>query len=307
MTGLPTPDKNAIGEAPPTLPAAPPLAPTPESALLARLRRDRLFQFGIVLVAIVVGSALLAPWVAPHDPYAGDLRNAYLLHPGGSYLLGTDTQGRDVLSRVIYGARISVSVGLISQTVAVSIGVLLGLLSGYYGRWVDSLIMRLADITLAFPTLLLLIAVAAAVKPSLPVVFVVIGVVGWAGMARLVRSQVLVLRDAEYVQAARALGARDRRVLWRHLLPNVRAQVIIAATLGVAGAIMAEAALSFVGLGAQPPTPSWGAMVADGRDLLRVAPWVSVAPGLAIGMAVLGFNLVGDALREVYDPRLRQR
>ncbi|HET8649829.1 MAG TPA: ABC transporter permease, partial [Gemmatimonadales bacterium] len=202
-------------------------------------------------------------------------------------------------------ARISVAVGVISQSVAVTLGVLLGVLSGYYGRWVDALIMRLADITLAFPTLLLLIAVAAAIKPSLPIVFVVIGIVGWAGMARLVRSQVLVLRDAEYVQAARALGARDRRIFWRHLVPNVRAQVIIAATLGTAGAIMAEAALSFVGLGAQPPTPSWGAMVSDGRDLLRVAPWVSVAPGLAIGIAVMGFNLVGDALREIYDPRLR--
>jgi ABC-type dipeptide/oligopeptide/nickel transport system permease subunit len=210
-----------------------------------------------------------------------------------------------VLSRVLYGARLSLSVGIISQSVAVSVGVLLGLVAGYYGRWVDALVMRLADITLAFPTLLLLIAVAAAVKPSLPLVFVVIGIVGWAGMARLVRSQVLVLRRSEFVLAARALGARDRRVLLRHLLPNVRTQVIIAATLGIAGAIMAEAALSFVGLGAQPPTPSWGAMVADGRDLLRVAPWISFAPGLAIGIAVLGFNLVGDGLREAYDPRLR--
>jgi ABC-type dipeptide/oligopeptide/nickel transport system permease subunit len=230
-----------------------------------------------LLVGGVVLAALLAPWLAPFDPLTGDLRNAYLLEPGGRYLLGTDTQGRDLLSRVLYGARLSLSVGLISQSVAVTLGVALGLL---------------------------LIAVAAAVRPSLPVVFVVIGIVGWAGMARLVRSQVLVLKRSEFVLAAQALGALDRRVLLRHLLPNVRTQVIIAATLGIAGAIMAEAALSFVGLGAQPPTPSWGAMVADGRDLLRVAPWVSFAPGLAIGVAVLGFNLVGDALREVYDPKL---
>jgi ABC-type dipeptide/oligopeptide/nickel transport system permease subunit len=270
-----------------------------------RFSRDRFFQLGSVLVGSVVLAALCAPWLAPFDPLAGDLRNAYLLEPGGRYLLGTDTQGRDVLSRVLYGARLSLLVGLISQSVAVTLGVALGLVAGYYGRWVDALVMRLADITLAFPTLLLLIAVAAAVKPSLPVVFVVIGVVGWAGMARLVRSQVLVLKRAEFVVAAQALGALDRRVLLRHLLPNVRTQVIIAATLGIAGAIMAEAALSFVGLGAQPPTPSWGAMVADGRDLLRVAPWVSFAPGLAIGVAVLGFNLVGDALREAYDPKLR--
>ncbi len=273
--------------------------------LRERLRRDRFFQLGLALVALVVLAALLAPWIAPFDPLKGDLRNAYLLDPGGRFLLGTDTQGRDVLSRVLYGARISLSVGLISQSVSVTLGVLMGLLAGYYGRWVDALVMRLADVTLAFPTLLLLIAVAAAVKPSLPVVFLVIGVVGWAGMARLVRSQVLVLKRAEFVLAAQALGALDRRVLLRHLLPNVRTQVIIAATLGIAGAIMAESALSFVGLGAQPPTPSWGAMVADGRDLIRVAPWVSFAPGIAIGLAVLGFNLVGDALREAYDPKLR--
>jgi len=277
----------------------------PERLLRDRLRRDRFFQLGVFFVSAVVIAAIFAPWLAPHNPVTGDLRNAYLIEPGSRFLLGTDTQGRDVLSRVLYGARLSLSVGLISQSVSVTLGVLLGLLAGYYGRWVDALVMRLADITLAFPTLLLLIAVAAAVKPSLPVVFVVIGVVGWAGMARLVRSQVLVLRHAEFVLAARALGARDRRVLLRHLLPNVRTQVIIAATLGIAGAIMAEAALSFVGLGAQPPTPSWGAMVADGRDLLRVAPWISFAPGLAIGAAVLGFNLVGDALREAYDPKLR--
>ena len=284
----------------PTLPAS--LVPAVE-----RFRRDRLFQAGAALVAMVLLVALLAPWLAPYDPYTGDLRGAYLLPPGGAHLLGTDSQGRDVLSRVLYGARISILVGVISQVVALALGVTLGLVAGYYGRWVDALIMRLADVTLAFPTLLLLIAVAAAVRPSLPLTFVLIGVVGWAGMARLVRGQVLVLRGAEYVQASRALGAPDGRILLRHLLPNVQAQVIVAATLGIAGAMMAEAALSFLGLGAQPPTPSWGAMVNDGRDLLRVAPWVSFAPGLAIGLAVLGFNLVGDGLREAYDPRLKER
>jgi ABC-type dipeptide/oligopeptide/nickel transport system permease subunit len=275
------------------------------SPLRRRLARDRFFQLGLVLVAVVVVAALFAPWLAPHDPLSGDLRGAYLRDPGGAYLLGTDSQGRDVLSRVIYGARISISVGLISQSVAVLLGVTLGLLAGYYQRWVDAVVMRLADITLAFPTLLLLIAVAAAVRPSLPVIFLVIGIVGWAAMARIVRSQVLALKRSEFVLAAQALGSRDTRILFRHLLPNVQAQVIIAATLGIGGAIMAEAALSFVGLGAQPPTPSWGSMVADGRDLLRVAPWVSFAPGIAIGIAVLGFNLVGDILREIYDPRLR--
>ncbi|MEO8199156.1 MAG: ABC transporter permease [Gemmatimonadota bacterium] len=281
--------------------------PPGRHAWLDVFRRDRLFQLGAGLVAIVVLAAVLAPWIAPHDPLVGDLKDAYLTPPGTRFLLGTDSQGRDVLSRVLYGARISLAVGLISQAVSVTLGVTLGLLSGYYGRWVDALVMRLADVTLAFPTLLLLIAVAAAVQPSLPVVFLIIGVVGWAGMARLVRGQVLTLRSAEYVTAAKALGARDRTILWRHLLPNVRAQVIVASTLGMAGAIMAEAALSFIGLGAQPPTPSWGAMVAEGRDLLRAAPWVSFAPGIAIGVAVLGFNLLGDALREAWDPRLRNR
>ena len=267
--------------------------------------RDPAFRLGIVLVGVAVAAALLAPLLAPRNPLVGDLKHDYLTAPGLHFVLGADTQGRDILSRVMFGARLSLAVGVISQVVAVLLGVSLGLLAGFHGRWVDALIMRLADVTLAFPTLLLLIAVSAAVRPPYPVVFVLIGVVGWAGMARLVRGQVLVLRSAEYVMAARALGARDGRILWRHLLPNVRAQIIVAATLGMAGAIMAEAALSFVGLGAQPPTPSWGAMVADGRDLLRVAPWVSLAPGIAIGITVLGFNLVGDGLREAWDPKFR--
>jgi len=270
----------------------------------ARWRRDPLFKLGAALLVAVVLAAIFAPWLAPHDPLRGDLANDYLHPPSLAFPLGADAQGRDVLSRVLFGARISLLVGFISQTVAVTLGVTLGLIAGYYRGWIDLAVMRLADITLAFPSLLLLIAVAAAVRPSLPVIFVVIGAVGWAGMARLVRAQVLVLVDSDYVSAARALGAGNRRILLTHLLPNVRTPVIVAATLGVAAAIMAEAALSFVGLGAQPPTPSWGAMVAEGRDLIRVAPWVSVAPGLAVGVAVLGFNLVGDALREALDPTL---
>jgi len=267
-----------------------------------RLARDRWALLGAGVVAAVVVLALAAPWIAPADPNRGALALS-LRAPGAGNLLGTDAQGRDVLSRVLFGARISLAVGLVSQGIALALGVTLGLIAGYYGRWVDAVVMRLADVTLAFPSLLLLIAIAAAVKPSLPVVFVVIGVVGWAGMARLVRAQVLQVRGLEFVQAARALGAADRRIVLRHVLPNVIAPVIVAATLGIGGAIMAEAALSFVGLGAQPPTPSWGAMVAEGRDLLRVAPWVSLVPGLAIGVAVLGVNLLGDRLRDAFDVR----
>ena len=274
--------------------------------LVGRWKRDLLFRLGVLLVVLIIVAAALAPWLAPHDPFRGDLANDSLAPPGRRFLFGADAQGRDVLSRVLYGARISLLVGIISQSVAVLLGVTLGLMAGYYRKGTDLLIMRLADITLAFPSLLLLIAVAAAVKPSLPVIFVVIGAVGWAGMARLVRAQVLVLSRSDFVNAARALGATDRWILLRHLLPNVQAPVIITATLGIAGAIMAEAALSFVGLGAQPPTPSWGSMVSEGRDLIRVAPWVSVVPGLAVGMAVLGFNLVGDGLREALDPTLER-
>ncbi len=270
-------------------------------ALRRQWHDDALFRVGLILVLVVLLAAALAPWIAPHDPLRGDLANDYLAPPSRRFLLGADAQGRDVLSRILFGARLSLMVGLISQAVAVSLGVTLGIVAGYYRGGVDLLLMRLADITLAFPSLLLLIAIAAAIRPSLPVIFIVIGAVGWAGMARLVRAQVLVLVKSDYVVAARALGARDRRIMFRHLVPNVRSIVIVTATLGIAGAIMAEAALSFIGLGAQPPTPSWGSMVADGRDLIRVAPWVSVAPGVALGMAVLGFNLLGDGLREALE------
>ena len=267
-----------------------------------RLAADPWARFGLALVAALVVVAALAPLLAPADPYRGALADS-LRPPSATHLLGTDAQGRDLLSRTLYGARISLVVGLASQSIALALGVLLGLVAGYYGRWTDALVMRAADVTLAFPSLLLLIAIAAAVEPSLPVIFVVIGIVGWAGMARLVRGQVLVVRALEYVAAARALGASDARILARHVLPNVVAPVVVAATLGVGGAIMAEAALSFVGLGAPPPVPSWGAMVAEGRELLRVAPWVSIVPGCAIGLTVLGLNLLGDALGDALDVR----
>ena len=269
-----------------------------------RLRSDRRAWFGGGVIVLLALLAIAAPIVARHDPFGINLINS-LEPPSLRHWFGTDIQGRDVWARLVYGARVSLSVGLVSQGIALTLGVILGLIAGYYGRWVDELVMRFADVTLAFPTLLLLIALVAALQPSLTVVFLTIGVVGWAGMARLVRGQVLVVRELEFVQAERALGARDSRIIIRHILPSVVAPVVIAATLGVAGAIMAESSLSFLGLGVQPPTPSWGSMIADGRDLyqLRHAPWTSVFPGLAIGAAVLGFNLLGDALRDALDPR----
>ncbi|MCO4101020.1 ABC transporter permease [Gemmatimonas sp.] len=278
------------------------------SQLWRALRKDGRSWLGLGVVTLLVLLAVAAPLVATADPVKIDLLHT-LEAPSATHWLGTDAQGRDVWSRLVHGARVSLLVGLASQGIALAIGVALGLIAGYRGKWTDDVIMRLADVTLAFPSLLLLIAMAAAFEPSLSVVCVVIGVVGWAGMARLVRGQVLVVRELDYVQAMRAIGANDTRILLRHVLPNVIAPVVIAGTLGIAGAIMAEAALSFLGLGVQPPTPSWGAMIADGRDLsqLRNAPWTSLAPGLAIGCAVLGFNLLGDALRDALDPRASSR
>jgi ABC-type dipeptide/oligopeptide/nickel transport system permease subunit len=268
------------------------------------LRTDPRAWFGVAVVVLIVSLAVLAPLVSHGDPLAIDLVNQ-LQGPSRAHFLGTDIQGRDVWARLVYGSRVSLTAGIVSQAIALMLGLTLGLIAGYKGGWVDELVMRLADVTLAFPTLLLLIAMAAALQPSLPVVFFTIGVVGWAGMARLVRGQVLVVRQLEFVQASRALGARDTRVVLQHVLPSVIAPILIAATLGVAAAIMAESSLSFLGLGVQPPTPSWGSMIADGRDLnqLRHAPWTSVSPGVAIGAAVLGFNLLGDALRDALDPR----
>ena len=269
-----------------------------------RFLRDNRARLGIGIVIVMALAAALAPLIARQNPISIDLLHI-LQRPSAQHWLGTDIQGRDIWSRLVYGARVSLTVGLISQGIALGLGVTMGLLAGFYGKWVDEVVMRLADVTLAFPTLLLLIAMVAALQPSEGVVFATIGVVGWAGMARIVRGQVLVVRQLEYIQAIRALGARDLRIMVQHVLPNVIAPVVIAATLGVAGAIMAEAALSFLGLGVPPPAPSWGSMIADGRDLdqLRRAPWTSVFPGMAIGAAVLGFNLLGDALRDALDPR----
>jgi len=268
------------------------------------LRRRRLAMGGAAVIALLVAVGIGGPWIAPYDPLAQDLSKS-LLGPSWEHWFGTDSFGRDILSRVLYGARISLLVGVASQGIAFSLGVAMGIVSGYYGGKIDGVIMRLADVTLAFPTLLLLIAITAAFQPGLTVMFVAIGIVGWAGLARLVRSQTLVVRELDFVQAARALGMSDLRLLARHVLPNTLAPAIIAVTLGMAGAILLEAALSFIGLGAQPPTPSWGAMISDGRDFLRTAPWISIFPGLAIGLVVLGFNLFGDGLRDAMDPRLR--
>ncbi len=270
----------------------------------SRLRRNRIAMAGLVLVLGLFAVALLAPWLAPYDPNFIDLKQV-LMPPGPAHLLGTDTLGRDVLSRVIFGARISLLVGFVAVGIATLIGVLVGALAGYYGGAMDALLMRLVDLMLCFPTLFLILAVIAVLGPSIWNIMVVIGVTGWMGVARLVRAEFLSLREREFVMAARALGASDVRLIWRHLLPNALTPVMVSATLGVAGAILTESALSFLGLGVQPPTPSWGNILTMGKDNIEIAWWLSVFPGLAILVTVMSYNLLGEGIREAIDPRLR--
>jgi peptide/nickel transport system permease protein len=275
-----------------------------QSKFWDRLRRNRMAMAGLILVLGLFAVAVLAPWLAPYDPTLINLQEV-LRPPGVPHLLGTDTLGRDVLSRVIYGARISLLVGFVAVGLATLIGVLVGALAGYYGGVVDAVLMRLVDLMLCFPTLFLILAVIAVLGPSIWNIMVVIGVTGWMGVARLVRAEFLSLREREFVVAARALGASDARLIWRHLLPNALTPVMVSATLGVAGAILTESALSFLGLGVQAPTPSWGNILTMGKDNLEIAWWLSVFPGLAILVTVMSYNLLGEGIREAIDPRLR--
>jgi peptide/nickel transport system permease protein len=273
--------------------------------LAARLRENRLAMAGLVLVALLAATALGAPWLAPHDPTAIDARTI-LAGPSGAHLLGTDDLGRDVLSRLIYGARISLAVGFVSVGIAVLIGTALGACAGYFGGLVDAAVMRFVDIMLCFPSTFLILAVIAFIGPSIWNVMFVIGVTGWMGVCRLVRAEFLTLRERDFVVAARALGAGDARLIFRHILPNAMAPVLVAAVLGVAGAILTESGLSFLGLGVQPPTPSWGNILTAGKDNIDVAWWLSFFPGLAITLTMLGYNMLGEGLRDALDPRLSE-
>jgi peptide/nickel transport system permease protein len=271
----------------------------------ARLRRNRLAMSGLVLVAGMFVVALASPWLAPYDPNLIDLKEV-LMPPTPAHLLGTDTLGRDVLSRIIFGARVSLLVGFVAVGIATIIGVLVGALAGYYGGWLDQVLMRLVDLMLCFPTLFLILAVIAVLGPSIWNIMVVIGLTGWMGVARLVRAEFLSLKEREFVVAARALGASDWRLMLRHLLPNALTPVMVNATLGVAGAILVESALSFLGLGVQPPTPSWGNILTMGKDNIEIAWWLSFFPGLAILVTVMSYNLLGEGIREAIDPRLKE-
>lgn len=270
-----------------------------------RLRRNKAAMAGLVGLIILVLVAIFAPVIAPYDPNVQILEEK-LQGPSAKHLLGTDDLGRDILSRIVYGARISLSVGLISEGISVAIGVVLGAIAGYYGGRVDMIIMRLTDIMFAFPDLLFMLGIMFVLGPGLYNVFIALGIVGWAGVARLVRGQVLQIKEMEYVEAARAQGASDWRIIFHHILPNCLAPIIVVITLGIPGAIMSEASLSFLGLGAQPPTPSWGSMIFLARSFIRYQPHMSIFPGVAIMLTVLSFNLFGDGLRDALDPKMKR-
>lgn len=269
-----------------------------------RLRRNRAALLGFLIVGAFAVAALLAPLVAPGDPIEQDL-DARLLPPSATHWLGTDDLGRDLLTRIIYGGRVSLTVGIVSVGIALAAGTLAGLVAGFYGRWADSVTMRVMDVMLAFPATLLAIFIVGIRGPGLNNAMLAIGVINIPIFARLVRGSVLRLRAEEFVDAARALGAPASRILGRHILPNTLAPIIVQATLGVGAAILEAAGLSFLGLGAQAPTAEWGAMLTNTREFLRDAPWAATFPGIAILLTVVGFNLFGDGLRDALDPRLR--
>ncbi|PYO12069.1 MAG: peptide ABC transporter permease [Candidatus Rokuibacteriota bacterium] len=271
---------------------------------LRRLTRQRGAVVGMIILAVLAAMALAAPWLSPRDPIKTAPREA-LQAPGSRFLLGSDQFGRDVASRALHGARLSLTVGLIAVSIAVGLGTPVGLLSGYYGGRVDGFVMRVVDVLLAFPGILLALAIVSVLSPGLNNVMIAVGLSAVPNYARLIRASTLSAREQLYVEAARALGSRDLSIVTRYILPNVVAPLIVTATLGLGTAILSAAALSFLGLGSQPPQPEWGRMLSEGRDYLREAWWISTVPGLGIMVTVLAMNLLGDGLRDVLDPRLK--
>ncbi|MCD6521717.1 ABC transporter permease [Candidatus Calescamantes bacterium] len=267
-----------------------------------RLKRNPLAMLGLGLILFFTLMALLAPVISPWDPQKINLEEI-LSPPSLKHPFGTDSLGRDLLSRVIWGSRISLSVGFVAVGISVIIGTIWGLVSGYAGGKMDNFLMRIVDIMLCFPSFFLVLALIAFTKPSIWNIMAVIGVTSWMGVARLVRAEVLSLKEREFILSAKSVGCSHLRIMFRHILPNALSPVWVAATLGVAGAILLESSLSFLGLGVQPPTPSWGSIITEGKDNLEVAWWITLFPGLAILLAVLGFNLLGEGLRDALDPR----
>ncbi len=277
---------------------------TPLSLFWRRFKRNSLAVGGGIVVLLLFLVAIFAPYLAPYDPNEIDV-SSILLPPSWEHPFGTDELGRDVLSRMIWGARVSLQVGFVAVGIAVAIGVVFGAIAGYYGGIVDSMVMRFVDIMLSIPTFFLILAVIAFLEPSIFNIMAVIGVTSWMGVARLVRAEFLSLKEREFVMAARGLGAGDMRIIFRHILPNAMAPVLVSAVLGVAGAVLTESALSFLGIGVQPPTPSWGNILTAGKDNIEIAWWLSLFPGLAILITVLGYNLLGEGIRDAIDPRLK--
>jgi len=272
------------------------------SRFLKRVNRNILFYSGLTVVVTFVLLAAFAPFVATHDPTYIDF-DAVFLPPSVEHLFGTDDLGRDVFSRVVYGSRISLFVGFVAVGISLAIGVILGLIAGYFGGFADLIIMRLVDIMLCFPSFFLILAVIAFLNPSVFNVMVIIGLTGWMGVTRLVRAEVLSVKTRDYIIAARVQGLPVRLIMLKHILPNVFTPIFVTATLGIAGAILTESSLSFLGLGVQPPTPSWGNILTAGKDNIMFAWWLSFFPGLAIFVTVLGYNLLGEGLRDILDPK----
>jgi peptide/nickel transport system permease protein len=277
---------------------------SPAADVVRRLRRSKGAMIGSAILGLLIALAVIAPFLAPFDPAIQNV-DVRLQRPGGPHWLGTDLYGRDVLSRVLHGARISLRVGFMSVAIGCSVGLVLGLAAGYYRGWTDTVIMRFIDAMLAFPSLLLALSLVAVLGGSLRNVMIAVGISSVPGYTRLVRGTVLSARENVYIEAARALGCPNRLIMFRHLLPNVFAPILVLATLGTASTIIVASALSYLGMGAQPPTPEWGLMLSEGRSYLRRAWWISTFPGLAIMVTTLGINLLGDGLRDVLDPRLR--
>lgn len=269
-----------------------------------RLRKNKLAMLSLSVIILFVLMAIFAPFIAPYDPYAQDLTQK-VAKPSAQHWLGTDKLGRDILSRLIYGARVSLSVGLVCEAIAVPIGVTLGALAGYYGGKVDAVISRIMEILGSFPFIIFAICVMFILGNGIMNVFIALGVIGWLGHARQIRAQVMQLKEMEYVEAAKASGASDMKIIFKHLLPNCLSTIIVVTTLDIPGDIMYESTLSFIGLGVQPPQASWGSMINEAKGLIRRAPTFSLFPGLAIMILVVAFNILGDGLRDALDPKLK--
>ena len=267
--------------------------------------RNKLAFGALLFILAILLLALFAPLAATYDPTAVDSKSV-LTGPSKEHIFGTDRLGRDIFSRIVYGSRISLSIGFIAVGIAVLIGIFFGAIAGYYGGKLDMALMRFVDIMLCFPTIFLILAVIALLEPSIFNIMVVIGATGWMGIARLVRAQVLTLKERDFIAASKVMGAKDPWIIFRHLIPNAIGPVLVSATLGLGGAILTESALSFLGIGVQPPTPSWGNILMDGRSTLGVAWWLTVFPGLFILFTVLAYNIIGEALRDMLEPRLKR-